>query len=158
MVTHYAQQIRIGASLGIALANDASMTMETMVRQADIAMYHCKDEGRNRFCWFEAGMEMAVQVRNQIETGIREGMPRGEFVPHFEPQVDIASGRLIGFEMLMRWESPEYGLIPPERFIPVAEESGLIGELSLQVIREEIGRASCRERLCQYVSIPVVRV
>jgi len=135
-VTHDAQQIRIGASLGISLANDASMTMETMVRQADIAMYHCKDEGRNRFCWFEAGMEMAVQVRNQIETGIREGMPRGEFVPHFEPQVDIASGRLIGFEMLMRWDSPEYGMIPPERFIPVAEESGLIGDLSLQVIRE----------------------
>ena len=135
-ITHDAQQIRIGASLGISLANDASMTMETMVRQADIAMYHCKDEGRNRFCWFEQGMEMAVQVRNQIETGIREGMPRGEFVPHFEPQVDIASGRLLGFEMLMRWESPEYGMIPPERFIPVAEESGLIGELSLQVIRE----------------------
>ncbi|RYD45038.1 MAG: EAL domain-containing protein [Sphingomonadales bacterium] len=135
-VTHDAQQIRIGASLGISLASDASITMETMVRQADIAMYHCKDEGRNRFCWFEAGMEMAVQVRNQIETGIRDGMPRGEFVPHFEPQVDIASGRLLGFEMLMRWESPEYGMIPPERFIPVAEESGLIGELSLQVIRE----------------------
>lgn len=140
-VTHDAQQIRIGASLGISLAGDASVTMETMVRQADIAMYHCKDEGRNRFCWFEPGMEMAVQVRNQIETGIREGMPRGEFVPHFEPQVDIASGRLIGFEMLMRWESPEYGMIPPERFIPVAEESGLIGELSLQVIREAMEAA-----------------
>ncbi len=136
VVAHDAQQIRVGASLGISLADDASVTMETMVRQADIAMYHCKDEGRNRFCWFEAGMEMAVQVRNQIETGIRDGMPRGEFIPHFEPQVDIASGRLIGFEMLMRWESPEYGMIPPERFIPVAEESGLIGELSLQVIRE----------------------
>ncbi|WP_447757335.1 putative bifunctional diguanylate cyclase/phosphodiesterase [Sphingopyxis fribergensis] len=134
-VIHDAQQIRVGASLGVSLASDASVTMETMVRQADIAMYHCKDEGRNRYCWFEPGMEMAVQVRNQIETGIREGMPRGEFVPHFEPQVDIASGRLIGFEMLMRWESPEYGMIPPERFIPVAEESGLIGELSLQVIR-----------------------
>ncbi len=134
-VTHDAQQIRIGASLGIALSTDASVTMETMVRQADIAMYHCKDEGRNRYCWFEAGMEMAVQVRNQIETGIRDGMPRGEFVPHFEPQVDIATGRLVGFEMLMRWESPEYGMIPPERFIPIAEESGLIGELSLQVIR-----------------------
>ncbi|KGB55529.1 Diguanylate cyclase/phosphodiesterase [Sphingopyxis sp. LC81] len=136
MITHDAQQIRIGASLGISLASDASVTMETMVRQADIAMYHGKDEGRNRHIWFETGMEMAVQVRNQIETGIRDGMPRGEFVPHFEPQVDIASGRLIGFEMLMRWESPEYGMIPPERFIPVAEESGLIGELSLQVIRE----------------------
>src|SRR3990167_8618581 len=135
VVAHDAQQIRIGASLGISLAGDARMTMETMVRQADIAMYHGKDEGRNRHIWFEPGMEMAVQVRNQIETGIREGMPRGEFIPHFEPQVDIATGRLIGFEMLMRWESPEYGLIPPERFIPVAEESGLIGELSLQVIR-----------------------
>src|SRR3546814_1719891 len=95
---------------------------------------------------------MAGQMRNQILTGIREGMPRGEFVPHFEPQVDIASGRLCGFEMLMRWESPEYGLIPRERFIPGAEESGLIGELSLQVIREameKIGRASGRERVCQ---------
>ncbi|WP_374526601.1 putative bifunctional diguanylate cyclase/phosphodiesterase [Sphingopyxis sp.] len=133
-VAHDSQQIRVGASLGIALATDASMTMETMVRQADIAMYHGKDEGRNRHIWFEQGMEMAVQVRNQIETGIRDGMPRGEFIPYFEPQVDIATGRLVGFEMLMRWESPEYGLIPPERFIPVAEESGLIGELSLQVI------------------------
>jgi len=136
MITHDAQQIRVGASLGISLATDASMTMETMVRQADIAMYHGKDKGRNRHIWFEQGMEMAVQVRNQIETGIRDGMPRGEFLPYFEPQVDIATGRLVGFEMLMRWESPEYGLIPPERFIPVAEESGLIGELSLQVIKQ----------------------
>ena len=62
-------------------------------------------------------------------------MPRGEFIPFFEPQVDIATGRLVGFEMLMRWDSPEYGMIPPERFIPIAEESGLIGELSLLVIR-----------------------
>ena len=135
-IAHETQQIRVGASLGIALATDASMTMETMVRQADIAMYHCKDEGRNRHIWFETGMETAVQVRNQIETGIREGMPRGEFIPHFEPQVDIASGRLAGFEMLMRWDSREHGMIPPDRFIPIAEESGLIGELSLQVIRQ----------------------
>jgi EAL domain-containing protein (putative c-di-GMP-specific phosphodiesterase class I) len=73
--------------------------------------------------------------------GIREGMPRGEFVPHFEPQVDVASGRLAGFEMLMRWKSPQYGMIPPERFIPIAEESGLIGELSLQVIRQAMEAA-----------------
>ena len=134
-VIHDAQQIRIGASIGLALATEASATMDTLVRQADIAMYHCKDEGRNRFCWFEAGMEMAVQVRNQIETGIRSGMPRDEFVPFFEPQVDIATGRLVGFEMLMRWDSPEHGMIEPDRFIPVAEDSGLIGELSLRVVR-----------------------
>lgn len=137
-VTHDGQQIRIGASIGIALATGASAAMDTMVRQADIAMYHCKDEGRNRFCWFEHGMEMAVQVRNQIEMGIRSGMPRGEFAPYFEPQVDIATGRLVGFEMLMRWESPEYGMIPPDRFIPVAEDSGLIGELSLRVIGQAL--------------------
>jgi diguanylate cyclase (GGDEF)-like protein len=134
-IAHDAQQIRVGASLGIALATDVSMSMDTMVRQADIAMYHCKDEGRNRHVWFETGMEMAVQVRNQIEVGIREGMPRGEFVPYFEPQIDVATGRLSGFEMLMRWTSREYGMIPPERFIPIAEESGLINELSLHVIR-----------------------
>lgn len=140
-MTYNGQQIRIGGSLGIACTGDEAVTMETLVRQADIAMYHCKDKGRNRYCWFEQGMEMAVQVRNQIETGIREGMPRGEFVPYFEPQVDIASGRLVGFEMLMRWESPEHGMILPERFIPVAEESGLIGELSLQVARRAMEAA-----------------
>ncbi|MGH6651565.1 MAG: putative bifunctional diguanylate cyclase/phosphodiesterase [Sphingopyxis sp.] len=134
-VMHDTQQICIGASIGLALATTTDVTMDTLVRQADIAMYHCKDEGRNRFCWFEAGMEMAVQVRNQIETGIRSGMPRDEFVPFFEPQVDIATGRLVGFEMLMRWDSPEHGMIEPDRFIPVAEDSGLIGELSLRVVR-----------------------
>ena len=134
-VMHDNQQIRIGASIGLALATTTDVTMDTLVRQADIAMYHCKDEGRNRFCWFEAGMEMAVQVRNQIETGIRSGMPRDEFLPFFEPQVDIATGRLVGFEMLMRWDSPEHGMIEPDRFIPVAEDSGLIGELSLRVVR-----------------------
>ena len=133
-VMHDGQQIRIGASIGLALASNDAISMDTMVRQADIAMYHCKDEGRNRFCWFEAGMEMAVQIRNQIETGIRSGIPREEFIPYFEPQVDIASGRLVGFEMLMRWNSPEHGMIQPDDFIPVAEESGMIGELSLRVI------------------------
>ena len=133
-VEHDGQHIRIGASIGLALAAEAGVTMDTLVRQADIAMYHCKDEGRNRFCWFETGMEMAVQVRNQIETGIRSGMPRDEFVPFFEPQVDIATGRIVGFEMLMRWDSPEHGMIGPDRFIPVAEDSGLIGELSLRVV------------------------
>ncbi|HMO77318.1 MAG TPA: EAL domain-containing protein, partial [Sphingopyxis sp.] len=142
-VTHEAQHIRIGASIGLALAAEPGVTTDALVRQADIAMYHCKDEGRNRYCWFEQGMEMAVQVRNQIETGIRSGMTKGEFVPYFEPQVDIATGRLVGFEMLMRWDSPEHGMIHPDRFIPVAEESGLIGELSLRVIAQamEIARS-----------------
>src|SRR3546814_14884178 len=102
-----AQQIRIGGSLGIALAADAGVTMDTLVRQADIAMYHCKEKGRNRHIWFETGLEMAVQARNQIETGLRAGMPHGEFLHYFPPQVDIAPGRLMGVEMLMAWDSPD---------------------------------------------------
>lgn len=137
-IMHDGKQIRVGTSIGIVMADDPSTSMETLVRHADIAMYNSKAMGRNRYCWFESGMEMAVQVRNQIETGIREGMPRGEFIPYFEPQVDIASGKLVGFEMLMRWDSPEQGLIPPDRFIPIAEESGLIGELSMMVIRDAL--------------------
>lgn len=135
-VTHDGKEIRTGTSIGIVRVEDASIPMEKLVGRADIAMYNSKALGRNRYCWFEAGMEKAVQARNQIETGIREGMPRGEFIPYFEPQVDIASGKLIGFEMLMRWDSPTQGLIPPDRFIPIAEESGLIGELSMLVIRD----------------------
>src|SRR3546814_14171911 len=104
--------------------------MDTLVRQADIAMYHCKEKGRNRHIWFETGMAMAVQARNQIETGIRAGMPRGEFIPYFEPQVAIATGRLSGFEMLMRWDSPEHRMIPPERFTPTAQETRQNGATS----------------------------
>lgn len=135
-IAHETQRICIGTSVGIALAHDPGTSVETLVRHADIAMYNSKSLGRSRFSWFEPGMEMEVQVRNQIETGIREGMPRGEFIPYFEPQVDIASGRLVGFEMLMRWDSPLHGMVPPDRFIPVAEECGLISDLSFQVIRE----------------------
>src|SRR3546814_20683053 len=114
------------SSESIALADHAGVTMETLVRQADIAMYHCKEKGRNRHIWFETGMEMAVQVRNQIETGIRTSMPRGEFFPYFEPQVDIAPGRLMGCEMLLRWDSPAHGMTPPDPSITPTETSGTI--------------------------------
>lgn len=139
-ITTQGREVRTGASIGIAVAivprNDCSI--ETLIRHADIAMYHSKSIGRNRFSWFEPGMELAVQNRNQIETGIREGMPRGEFVPYFEPQVDVATGELKGFEMLMRWHSPQLGLVMPDRFIGIAEASGLIAELSMVVTRQAL--------------------
>lgn len=134
------REVRTGASIGIAggTAAAADCTIETLTRYADIAMYHSKGTGRNRYSWFEAGMELAVQNRNQIESGIREGMPRGEFVPYFEPQVDVATGDLKGFEMLMRWHSPQLGLVMPDRFIGIAEASGLIAELSMVVTRQAL--------------------
>src|SRR3546814_18041880 len=100
--------------------------MDTLVRQADIAMYHCKEKGRNRHIWFETGMEMAVQARNQIETGIRAGMPRGEFIPYFKPPVDIATGRMMGLEMLLPWDWPEHGMIPPDPFTPIAARQSTV--------------------------------
>jgi diguanylate cyclase (GGDEF)-like protein len=127
--------VRVGASIGIARCDAEDSSIETLIRRADIAMYHSKAVGRNRFSWFEPGMELAVQDRNQIETGIRDGLPRGEFIPYFEPQVDIATGELKGFEMLMRWHSPQLGLVMPDRFIPIAESAGLIADMSAAVTR-----------------------
>ena len=137
-ITSQGRAVRVGASIGIARTDAEDSSIETLIRRADIAMYHSKGLGRNRFSWFEPGMELAVQDRNQIENGIRDGLPRGEFVPYFEPQVDIATGALKGFEMLMRWHSPQLGLVMPDRFIPIAESSGLIAELSNDVTRRAL--------------------
>lgn len=102
----------------------------TLLHMADIAMYQAKKQGRNRYMWFEDTMETELRYRSELETGIRQGIAKGEFVPYYEQQVDIASGQIVGFEMLARWESPAFGLVNPEVFIPIAEEIGVIAELS----------------------------
>jgi predicted signal transduction protein with EAL and GGDEF domain len=102
----------------------------------EIAMYSSKKQGRNRHCWFDANMEQELQTRSLLETGMRMGIPNVEFVPYFEQQIDLTTGKLTGFEVLARWESPTQGLISPEIFIPIAEETGMIGELSLSIMRQ----------------------
>ena len=106
------------------------------MRRADIAMYAAKHQGRNRFAWFDTSMERELQVRNDTESGLRAGIPRGEFVPYFEQQIDLTTGRLTGFEVLARWDHPTRGLVAPDNFIPVAEETGLIADLSMSVMRQ----------------------
>lgn len=86
-------------------------------------------------------MESQVRRRGAVEHGIRLGIPRGEFIPYFEPQVDLASGRIHGFEILARWDSPTNGLVSPDVFVPVAEENGLIAELSMDVARAGLAAA-----------------
>ncbi len=125
----------IGASVGIARTGDGFGRIDALVRRADLAMYAAKRAGRSRFAWFEAGMENEVRRRNAIENGIRLGIPRGEFVPYFQPQVDLESGGLCGFEILSRWDSPTAGLIEPDVFVPVAEANGLIDDLAFMVAR-----------------------
>lgn len=126
----------VSASIGIARADDAENSLDSLMRRSDIAMYFSKRQGRNRFSWFNPRMENEVQLRNKIETGMRLGIRRGEFIPYYEQQIDLSNGQLIGFEVLARWDSPELGLVSPEVFIPIAEDTGMINELSVCVMRQ----------------------
>ncbi|MEO9469288.1 EAL domain-containing protein [Parasphingorhabdus sp.] len=126
----------VTTSIGMSRFDFECEDVDVLMRRADIAMYSAKKQGRNRFCWFDSSMEQELQTRNTIESGMRKGIPAGEFVPYYEQQVDLATGKLTGFEMLARWESPTQGLVSPEIFIPIAEETGMIGELSLNIMRE----------------------
>lgn len=108
----------------------------TLMHRADIALFHAKKQGRNRFFWFEPSMEHELRFRNQLEVGIRRGLAQDEFVPYYEQQIDVQSGELVGFEMLARWKSPQLGLISPEIFVPIAEEIGVIATLSERLMEQ----------------------
>lgn len=134
--------IELTISIGIAADHDSDGAIGVVVdagslmQRADIALYQAKKKGRNRYFWFEPSMENELRFRNQLETGIRRGLVHGEFVPFYEQQVDLDSGALVGFEMLARWRSPELGLISPDIFIPIAEDIGLIAELSENLMEQ----------------------
>ena len=128
--------LHISCSLGIARSDFDCASIDALMRSADIAMYAAKKSGRNRYAWFDQSMERELQVRNELESGLRLAIPRQEIVPYFEQQIDLASGKLHGFEVLARWEHPTRGLISPELFIPIAEETGMIADLSLSIMRQ----------------------
>ena len=131
-------------SIGIARNDNCSPSGEVqrdlpaMLHAADIAMYQAKRQGRNRHSWYEPAMESERRVRRELESGIRRGIQLGEFVPYYEQQVDLGSGRLTGFEMLARWNSPVFGTIGPQVFIPIAEEIGVIDQLSQGLIAQAL--------------------
>lgn len=137
-------RIEVTASIGIA-RSDLEQDLDAghdealdLIDKADIAMYHAKRQGRSCFYWFEGQMGSEMRFRSELEAGIREGIPAGEFVPYYEQQIDLQTGKLTGFEMLARWISPRFGLIGPDIFIPIAEEIGLISELSESVISQAL--------------------
>ena len=129
-------QLHISVSVGIARSDFHCASIDALMRAADIAMYAAKNSGRNRFAWFDLSMERELQTRNDLEVGLRSAIPRAEIVPYFEQQIDLTTGRLSGFEMLARWEHPTRGLVGPDTFIPIAEETGMIADLSLSVMRQ----------------------
>ncbi|MDQ3139628.1 MAG: EAL domain-containing protein, partial [Pseudomonadota bacterium] len=128
----------VSASVGAARSDGQCNGPDALMRRADIAMHAAKKLGRGRYASFDASMQRELQARNETEAGLRAGIPKGEFVPFFEQQIDLASGSLKGFEMLARWQHPERGLVAPDEFIAIAEECGLIGELSIAVMRQAL--------------------
>ena len=136
------RMIQVGAFAGLAVAPASEVRIPDLLRRADIAMDHAKSGRVARPVWFDAGMERALIAHSEIEQGIRFGLEHDQFVPYFEPQVDLATGEIIGFEVLARWKHPLSGIISPDVFIPVAEDNGLIGRLSEQVISAALAEAA----------------
>jgi diguanylate cyclase (GGDEF)-like protein len=128
------RMVQLGAFIGIAASNPNEGQIPDFLRRADIALDRAKSGCSARPVWFDEGMERALIVHSEIEQGIRYGLEHAQFIPYYEPQVDLLTGEIIGFEVLARWNHPLSGLIEPDRFIPVAEEHGLIGRLSEQII------------------------
>jgi diguanylate cyclase (GGDEF)-like protein len=133
-------QMVVGASIGIALAPRDGKEPEELMKRADLALYRAKSDGRNGFAFFEPEMAEAASERQRLEADLRAGLVNGEFELHFQPQVDVASRRVCGMEALVRWHHPAQGLISPDRFISLAEDTGLIVALG-----EWILEAGCRE-------------
>ncbi|HEX8641233.1 MAG TPA: EAL domain-containing protein [Allosphingosinicella sp.] len=132
---------QIGVSIGISYPRDGDVHFSDFLRRSDIAMYEAKKAGRNRIAWFNSEMEDLVRRQSQLEADMRDGIPAGDFVPFYQPQYKIGSGELHGFEVLARWNHPDEGLMEPLQFISLAEGTGLIGPLSLSVMRQALRQA-----------------
>jgi len=129
------REVSLGASIGIVL-DSGSGHSEELVRDADVAMYAAKDGGRNRYEIFHPEMAREAGELLSIEHELRVGLQRGEFSLHYQPEVELATNRIVGAEALLRWQSPTRGSVPPARFIPIAEATGLIMQLGEFVLRE----------------------
>ncbi len=137
------QEIAVTSSIGIAVYPADGEDGATLLKHADTAMYHAKDQGRNNWQMYDQSLTTRTSVRLALESDIRKGLERSEFHLLYQPQVDTASGRIVGVEALIRWKHPEHGVVSPANFIPVAEESGLIVPMGEWVLHEACSQV-CR--------------
>lgn len=144
----------ITASIGITLFPDDGDDVETLLKNADNAMYRAKEKGRNNYQLYTPAMNTLTFKRMAMENNLRRALKNNQFVVHYQPQVNIATGRIVGMEALVRWYQPERGLVSPEEFIPLAEDTGLIIPIGECVLRT----ACTQNKAWQEAGLPPVRV
>ncbi|WP_051144835.1 EAL domain-containing protein [Thiomicrorhabdus sp. Kp2] len=146
----------ISASIGISLFTDHKESVEEMMIRSDLAMYQAKSDGRNAVRFFDPSMQEAIVIRSQIESELRHAIKFHEFVVFYQPKVDI-NGKTISYEALLRWQHPQKGLLPPNDFIQIAEESGLIVEIGEWVIQKACKQLStwCKDEKTKHLTIAV---
>jgi diguanylate cyclase (GGDEF)-like protein/PAS domain S-box-containing protein len=139
-------ELNTTVSIGVAVFPDDGRDFESLMKKADTAMYRAKEAGRNTYCFFDKQMNEDVLENLRMRNGLTHALERHEFVLHYQPQVDLRSGSLVGVEALIRWQHPTFGLVPPARFIPVAEETGMIVDIGEWVLMEACRQAAAWHR------------
>ncbi|WP_083991996.1 EAL domain-containing protein [Bradyrhizobium embrapense] len=134
-------RVVVGCSVGISMSPGDGTTGEKLLKNADVALYRAKMEGRGTWRFFEPAMDASLQRRRAIELDLREAMAKDEFSLYYQPLYDLHLDRICGFEALLRWHHPKRGLVPPDQFIPIAEEIGLIGPLGEWVLNRACEQA-----------------
>jgi diguanylate cyclase (GGDEF)-like protein/PAS domain S-box-containing protein len=136
------QEVFVTTSIGISLYPQDTKEMETLVKQADTAMYYAKEQGGNNYQFYTEELNHKAQERLELEISLRKALERKEFISYYQPLLDMESGEIVGFESLSRWESPERGIVSPNVFIPIAEETGIIIPMGERGLRH-----ACRQNL-----------
>jgi predicted signal transduction protein with EAL and GGDEF domain len=147
-------ELHLTVSIGIAIYPEDGQDAQTLLKNADFAMYHAKDSGRSNYQFFRSDLNARAIEQHSLEDGLRHALERQEFVLHYQPKMNLQTGAIIGAEALIRWNHPERGVVAPAEFIHIAEECGLIVPIGRWVLREV-----CRQaRAWQVAGLPRLRV